>query len=112
VKQQIQAAGTEALLVQQGAELNHQQTDVVAKVWAALIGSTKACLTSIRSAALIGEIGSKMRPNAWSRRRPGSGPKRRARGARGWLASSPFRSKPTRLAVPRQQPARYVVPDW
>ena len=52
-------------------------------VSAAPIGSAKARVAVIGSGARRGVIGSARRPKAWSSLRPGSGPKRRARGARG-----------------------------
>ena len=65
--------------------------------------------TSTISGGRIGSIGSLSAPNAWSRRRPSSGPKRSVSGARGVPAKSAMRSKPSRRrpsTMPASKPKR------
>ena len=54
----------------------------------------------------MGSIGSAVRPVAWSSRRPSSGPKRSARGARGCANKSPMCSKPSSRRPPTISGAR------
>ena len=61
--------------------------------------------TSIRSGGRIGSIGSATRPRAWSSRRPSSGPKRRASGARGWASKIADALEAEDAQVRRHRPA-------
>ena len=92
---EIEPPRAEALLLQGVAELGRELADIARDGLrrADRFGEGAANLDQLLER--IGSIGSAIRPVAWSRRRPSSGPKRNASGARGCANRSPTRSKPS-----------------